>query len=380
MRPPEPGPSPAKPNIADRNRCAAPRISGAALLPPSARTGIPPPIFVPLPVPGCSANNTDFPRESLHCQSKPTFARHRRWHKYVEGFLHARTCEPTLLYPETDCIAHSVGMGISSAEKPPLSSRRPQKRREVAAVCYRIRKGDIEFLLVQTRSGRWTFPKGGVEADLTQAQSAALEAVEEAGVHGRIEEVPFARYFRKHQDHTPVKSMRAEAPSDLAVAAHLCEVFRQETPQEPGRNPTWFNPEKTKQRLRKYRTPEFGAELARVVERAQSRIERLRHGQDIPSRTNTNTNKDGLQEVRFEARTFAVHARPRSVLRISPEAMPRPVLQLGAGADSAPEIVRKTVTRITAIDARRIDSRRKANFPTACNLPVSARRVSRTRS
>lgn len=265
-------------------------------------------------------------------------------------------------------------MGVSSAEKSTRPSPRPQKRREVAAVCYRIRKGDIEFLLVQTRSGRWTFPKGGVEADLTQAQSAALEAVEEAGVHGRIEEVPFARYFRKHQNHTPAKSMRANAtPPEPAVAAHLCEVFRQEAPQEPGRNPTWSSAEKTTQRLRKNRTPEFGAELARIVERAQSRIERLRRDQDIPSRTNTN--KDGLQEVRFEARTFAVHALPRRVLRIAPEALPRPVLQLGAGMESAPEVV----TKITAIDTRRIDTRRKVNFPAASHPPASGRRVSRTR-
>jgi 8-oxo-dGTP pyrophosphatase MutT (NUDIX family) len=255
-------------------------------------------------------------------------------------------------------------MGVGSTEKSTRPSRQPEKRREVAAVCYRIRKGDVEFLLVQTRSGRWTFPKGGVEADLTQAQSAALEAVEEAGVHGRIEEVPFARYFRKHQNHVPARSMRANiTPPELAVAAHLCEVFRQEPPQERDRNPTWLNADKTKQRLRKNRTPEFGAELVRVVERAQSRIERLRHGQDIPSRTNTN--KDGLQEVRFEARTFAVHALPSRVLRISPDAIQRPVLRLGTGVDSASEIITKTIPRVTPIDTKGIDTRQKtkSKFP-----------------
>src|SRR5579863_8048135 len=66
---------------------------------------------------------------------------------------------------------------------------------KVAAVCYRINGNGIEFLLVQTRGGRWTFPKGHVEPGLTHAQSAALEAHEEAGVHGRMEEVSFSRYF-----------------------------------------------------------------------------------------------------------------------------------------------------------------------------------------
>ena len=58
--------------------------------------------------------------------------------------------------------------------------RRLKKCEQVAAVCYRVRMGVIEFLLVQTGKGRWIFPKGGVEPGLTHAQAAALEAFEEA--------------------------------------------------------------------------------------------------------------------------------------------------------------------------------------------------------
>src|SRR3974390_1728946 len=69
---------------------------------------------------------------------------------------------------------------------------------QVAAVCYRVRDQQIDFLLVQTRGRRWTFPKGNVEAGLTCAQIAALEAFEEAGVHGSVEVAPFAHYtYRK---------------------------------------------------------------------------------------------------------------------------------------------------------------------------------------
>ena len=42
---------------------------------------------------------------------------------------------------------------------------------QVAAVCYRVRGEDIEFLLVQTRGGRWIFPKGNAEPGLTHAQA-----------------------------------------------------------------------------------------------------------------------------------------------------------------------------------------------------------------
>ena len=58
------------------------------------------------------------------------------------------------------------------------------ERIHVAAVCYRLKDDEPEFLLVRTRSGRWTFPKGGVDGDATNAEAAAREAYEEAGVKG----------------------------------------------------------------------------------------------------------------------------------------------------------------------------------------------------
>jgi 8-oxo-dGTP pyrophosphatase MutT (NUDIX family) len=155
----------------------------------------------------------------------------------------------------------------------------------VAAVCYRVRSGDVEFLLVQTRGGRWTFPKGGIESGLTHAQAAALEAYEEAGVHGRMEEASFARYVRKRGD------TRRPAAIEFSVNAHLCEVFSLETPQESKRNPTWFSPEKAKRRLQDDRSSEYGNELAYVVDRALARIQRLR--------ARTSATADALQRVHF---------------------------------------------------------------------------------
>src|SRR5262249_27106253 len=71
--------------------------------------------------------------------------------------------------------------------------RRLRQCEQVAAVCYQVRRGGIEFLLVRTNSGHWTFPKGSTEPGLTHAQAAALEAFEEAGVHGRMEEASFTQ-------------------------------------------------------------------------------------------------------------------------------------------------------------------------------------------
>lgn len=161
------------------------------------------------------------------------------------------------------------------------------QRQQVAAVCFRILSTGIEFLLVRTRRGRWTFPKGGVQNGLTHAQSAALEAYEEAGVHGRIEEMAFARYALR-------KSREYEAgETQVLIQAHLCEVLRLGEPQELNRNPTWFASAKAKRRLAEGRTAENGAEFARVVERAIARIHRY------PGRTAL-TN-DPLFKAKFEA-------------------------------------------------------------------------------
>lgn len=160
--------------------------------------------------------------------------------------------------------------------------RKLRECKQVAAVCYRVNGRGIEFLLVQTRGGRWTFPKGGAEPGLTLAQAAALEAFEEAGVHGRIEEASFTRYLRR----------------ELAVSAYLCEVLRLGPPQESKRNRTWFSAEKAKRRLREGRPSGAGAEFARVVDRAVNRIRRLGNATSRPA---VDTKPDALREVRLEA-------------------------------------------------------------------------------
>jgi 8-oxo-dGTP pyrophosphatase MutT (NUDIX family) len=149
--------------------------------------------------------------------------------------------------------------------------RKLRRCEQVAAICFRARGSGIEFLLVQTRKGRWIFPKGSAEPGLTHAQAAALEAFEEAGVHGRMEEASFARYVQRKRGH-----MRRA--TELAVSAHLCEVLRLVPPPELNRNPTWFSAEKAKRRLRDDRAPDYGADLSRVIDKAINRIQRLRSG------------------------------------------------------------------------------------------------------
>jgi 8-oxo-dGTP pyrophosphatase MutT (NUDIX family) len=152
--------------------------------------------------------------------------------------------------------------------------RRLRGCEQVAAVCFRVRNSGIEFLLVHTNSGHWTFPKGNAEPGLTHAQAAALEAFEEAGVHGRIEEASFTRYIRRKRG--SMRNSTESVEKGVVIQAHLCEVLRLDPPQERYRNPTWFSAEKAKRRLAEDRAPDFAAELAGVFDRAVNRIRRLR--------------------------------------------------------------------------------------------------------
>lgn len=173
---------------------------------------------------------------------------------------------------------------------------------QVAAVCYRLR-GQIEFLLVRTRGGeRWTFPKGSAEAGLTHAQAAALEAFEEAGVHGRIDQASFTKYISRKRG----ESKRRSGRKDFEISAHLCQVLRLSKPQEANRDRTWFSAEEAKERLREGRDYGQGSKLARVIDKAVRRIGELRevsHASDGAQADAPLTAHydDPLQKVQIEA-------------------------------------------------------------------------------
>jgi 8-oxo-dGTP pyrophosphatase MutT (NUDIX family) len=94
----------------------------------------------------------------------------------------------------------------------------PAERRQVAALPWRRCAGGIEILLVTSReTRRWVTPKGGRIAGRTDAQSAALEALEEAGVEGVITEAPIGT-FRY------LKVLKRRAPRWCVVALHALEV------------------------------------------------------------------------------------------------------------------------------------------------------------
>jgi 8-oxo-dGTP pyrophosphatase MutT (NUDIX family) len=135
---------------------------------------------------------------------------------------------------------------------------------QTAAVCYRRRGTAIEFLLVNTSGGgKWTFPKGDTDPDLSHSRAAEREAWEEAGAHGRIEPRHFCLYV-----HSKGVFWKLPGVQEFAVKAFLLEVEHTVDPPEPLRNPTWFTPAEAKKALAKGREVKYAAEIQAVVDRA----------------------------------------------------------------------------------------------------------------
>lgn len=56
-----------------------------------------------------------------------------------------------------------------------------------AAIPYRIQDGAVEILVITSRKKKhWIIPKGIIEPDMTPQESAAQEALEEAGIRGQV--------------------------------------------------------------------------------------------------------------------------------------------------------------------------------------------------
>ena len=134
-------------------------------------------------------------------------------------------------------------------------------------MCYRVSGMSLEFLLVNTSAGKWTFPKGRISPSLSASQSAEREAMEEAGAHGQIEESHFGWYVDTKRALGHEGRVR-----EILVAAYLLEVHGTVSPEERGRNPTWFTPQEAKRKLGERRDSKYSSQMATLVDVAVKRV------------------------------------------------------------------------------------------------------------
>ena len=92
---------------------------------------------------------------------------------------------------------------------------------QVCAIPFRSVADQVEFCLITASSGRWLFPKGFVEPGETCAEAALKEAIEEAGLHGRVIGEPIGCYeFQKQRSPYTVIAM-------LMEVLHCDEVWKE---------------------------------------------------------------------------------------------------------------------------------------------------------
>lgn len=94
----------------------------------------------------------------------------------------------------------------------------------------------IEVLLITSRdTGRWVIPKGWPVAGLTQAESAAREAWEEAGVEGKLVDQQLGQYL--YDKIRPADAL----PCSVAVFPLQVKTLHSHFPEKKERRRKWFS-------------------------------------------------------------------------------------------------------------------------------------------
>lgn len=99
-----------------------------------------------------------------------------------------------------------------------------KKEKSCGALVYRIVEDRLELLLLRHRhGGHWSFPKGHVEGNETEVQTALREVQEETGLVITLEEG-----FRHAVEYSPKPGVRKQVVYFLGQAPQPCHVVRQE--------------------------------------------------------------------------------------------------------------------------------------------------------
>lgn len=99
---------------------------------------------------------------------------------------------------------------------------KPGQKREVrtqfGALCYRLRGGKVQVLMVTSRTRRrWIIPKGWPMPGETPTEAAMTEAWEEAGVKGKVSVVPVGIFsYLKRDDKESLPCMVVVFPVKVA--------------------------------------------------------------------------------------------------------------------------------------------------------------------
>ncbi len=115
--------------------------------------------------------------------------------------------------------------------------KKTEARSQFGAICYRIREGRVQILLITSRRrGRWVIPKGWPMHDETPAGAAAMEAFQEAGAVGKLSHsvLGFYAYAKRNKDGG------GTTPCVVAVFPLRVSQLVKDYPEKSQRKRKWF--------------------------------------------------------------------------------------------------------------------------------------------
>ena len=131
-------------------------------------------------------------------------------------------------------------MSLQKLGQIPLTLKKGSKeeaRSQFGAICYRMRKGKPQVLLITSRgTGRWVLPKGWPIDGKTPAATAAIEAWEEAGVQGRLHPLCLGIF-----SYAKMMARQPQLPCVVAVYALLVKRVARSFPERGQRKHKWVS-------------------------------------------------------------------------------------------------------------------------------------------
>lgn len=114
----------------------------------------------------------------------------------------------------------------------------PSIARQCAALCWRTHRGRVQVLLVTSRdTGRWIMPKGWPIDGKSAAETAAIEAWEEAGVEGTVDtSAPIGLY-----GYDKLRTAKQAIPCIVNVFSLRVKKLADKFPEHKQRRRKWFD-------------------------------------------------------------------------------------------------------------------------------------------
>lgn len=133
---------------------------------------------------------------------------------------------------------------IDTGPKTGLAADQPLPRDQYGALCWRLRAGRVQILLVTSRdTGRWIIPKGWPMPGRTPAEAARREAWEEAGVEGPTGE-GIGSYSYAKDSHR-----RGTLTCAVQVFSLRVSKLERRFPERAERRRKWFDAEKAAKKV-----------------------------------------------------------------------------------------------------------------------------------